>query len=253
MNAVQTSIVITACVFSGGIIGLHLHRLLPNSHKSKETLEVVRLGTGMVSVLASLVLGLLIASAKGTYDDTDHTMRAYAAQIALLNETLRDYGVTAAAPHELLRQYARLMLRDRADVEMKRIPVLQNDKAEMLLEGVRGTIRALKPVDEGQQALKVQAISGIDELLRQRWLMIEQQSHGIHGIVLAILVSWIVAIFVSFGLNAPKNATIVVAFLMCSMAIGGAIFLILEMDEPLYGILQISNWPMQNVLAHMNW
>ncbi|MGH7155241.1 MAG: hypothetical protein ACREF3_15055 [Acetobacteraceae bacterium] len=253
MSAIQTSLAVTACVFAGGVIGLHLHRLLPESHRSKETLEVVRLGTGMLSVLASLVLGLLIASAKGAYDDTDHTIRAYSAQIALLNETLRDYGATAAAPHELLRRYVLLLLHDRATNDVRRKSILENDAAGALLEHVRETVRDLKPVDDGQRVLKTQAIATTSELLRQRWLMIEQQSRGVHGIVLAILVSWVVAIFVSFGLNAPKNATIVVAFLICSMAIGGAVFLILEMDEPLYGILQISTWPMQNVLAHMNW
>lgn len=72
-------------------------------------------------------------------------------------------------------------------------------------------------------------------------------------VVVVILVSWITVIFVSFGMNAPRNATIVAAFFICSLAIGGAIFLILEMDRPLDGVMRISSWPMRNALAQMNW
>jgi hypothetical protein len=60
-------------------------------------------------------------------------------------------------------------------------------------------------------------------------------------------------IFASFGLNAPRNGTVVGVFLVCALAIGGAIFLILEMDRPLDGVIQISSWPMRNALAQMNW
>ena len=128
-----------------------------------------------------------------------------------------------------------------------------DDKAGALLEWVRKSIRNLKPTDEGQKWLLGQALDINVSLLRQRWLLIEQAGRSVRGVVLEILVSWIVAIFASFGLNAPRNGTVVAAFLICSMAIGGSIFLILEMDQPLAGVMRISSWPMENVLTHMNW
>ena len=90
-------------------------------------------------------------------------------------------------------------------------------------------------------------------LLRQRWLLIEQSGTNIHSTVLVILVCWIVSIFISFGLNAPRNGTVVVGFLVCSIAIGGSIFLILELDHPLSGVLRISSWPVEHALAYMKW
>jgi hypothetical protein len=90
-------------------------------------------------------------------------------------------------------------------------------------------------------------------LLRQRWLLIEQQGPSVQRLVLVVLVSWVMVIFASFGLNAPRNGSVMVAFLICSLAIGGAIFLILEMDRPMDGVMQISSWPVENVLAHMKW
>ena len=130
---------------------------------------------------------------------------------------------------------------------------MEDEQARLLLEHVREAIRALKPVDSGQKALQEQATDININLLRQRWLLIEQQGPSVQRVVMLILVSWVTVIFASFGMNAPRNGTVVVAFVVCSLAIGGAIFLILEMDRPLDGVMQISSWPVRNVLAHMNW
>jgi hypothetical protein len=253
LSSFAVSVLVTACVFTAGIVGLNLHRVLPETHLTKDTQDVIRLGTGMVSVLASLVLGLLIATAKNSFDTTDHSIRAYGAEIALLNETLRDYGRGASGPRDLLRQYTQQLLRNLWPPAGELPSELESDKASILLEHAREGIRDLRPVDDGQKWLLEQALDISTSLLRQRWLLIEQSGPGIHSLVLVILVTWIVAIFVSFGLNAPQNGTVVVAFLVCSMAIGGSIFLILEMDRPLTGVIRVSSWPVENVLTQMSW
>jgi hypothetical protein len=103
MSSIIISILVVVCIFAGGLIGLSLNRVLSPSHLTKETQEVVRLGIGMISVLSSLVLGLLIATAKNSYDTTASAVRTYAAELALLNETLRDYGGDAAKPRDPAR------------------------------------------------------------------------------------------------------------------------------------------------------
>jgi hypothetical protein len=253
MNTIAVSLLVATCIFAGGMIGLVLHRILPRDHLTPATLDVVKLGTGMLSVLASLVLGLLIATAKTSYDQTDQAIRNYAAELALLNETLRDYGAAATVPRDLLREYTKQFLNQGWPPDGTP-PILDEDqKTRLLLEHVRESIRALKPVDKGQTSLQDQAIDINLNLLRQRWLLIEQQGANVQRVVLFVLVSWVTVIFVSFGLNAPRNGTVIVAFLICSLAIGGSIFLILEMDRPLGGVMAISSWPVENALAHMNW
>lgn len=249
MDPIVISLIVTAVVFLGGVAGLHLHRLLPKHHLTKETQDVVRLGIGMMSVLASLVLGLLIATAKTSFDTTDHQLRSYAAELILLNETLRDYGDSASEPRSYLRSFTEQTIA--ANWGTDRPPNLDDRSAEMILEHVRETIRALKPVDAGQKWLQDQALDISASLLRQRWLLIEQTGPSVRPIVLVILVSWIVVIFASFGINAPQNATVLAAFLLCSLSIGGSVFLILEMDNPLQGLLKVSSWPMTNALSHM--
>ena len=250
MYALAISLLVTGCVFGAGLVGVLLHRRLPQSHLSRETQDVVKLGIGMLSVLASLVLGLLIATAKGSSDTTDRDVRSYAADIIVLAETLRDYGADAATPIDLLRRFTGQTLQD-IWPEDGAGPALADQRTGKTLEHVRESVRALHPVDAGQSWLQDQALSLVTSLLRQRWQLIEHQGPNVRPVVLVILVSWIVVIFASFGLNAPRNATVVAAFLVCSIAIGGSVFLIIEMDSPFQGALQIPRAPMANALMQM--
>ena len=251
MSPLLTSLLVAACIFAAALIGLQLHRLIPPAHLTKETHEVIRLGTGMLSVLASLVLGLLIATAKTTYDRTDQDIRAYAAELALQNETLRDYGGDAAAPRALLRQYTAQLLADNWPPPGARPARMENKATGAILEHVRESIRALTPADAGQKWLQDQALQINVALLRQRWLLIERQGPSVQPVVVVILVGWIALIFATFGLNAPRNGTVCAAFLVCALSIGGAFFLVLEMDNPFQGALRISSEPMRFVLTQM--
>ena len=251
MHALGMGFLVAAAVFGGALVGLSLHRLLPDRHLSKETQDVVRLGTGMLSVLASLVLGLLIATAKSSYDGTDVAVRTYCADLILLDETLRDYGDAAVKPRHLLHAYTAMLLHDVWEGHGTTPFLVENRVASDLMEHVRESIRALQPVDAGQHWLQDQALSTHTGLLRQRWLLIERAGPSVRPVVIAILAAWIAAIFVSFGLNAPRNGTVVAAFLVCAGAIGTAIFLVLQLDDPFGGILKISGTPVRIALAHM--
>ncbi|TPG51806.1 DUF4239 domain-containing protein [Roseomonas nepalensis] len=251
MSDLALSLIVAGCVFSGGVVGLHLHRVLPPHHLAKETLDVIRLGTGMVSVLASLVFGLLIATAKSGADSAAHDMRAYAADTILLDRTLRGYGADAAEARMLLRRTTERTLHDLWPRPGENFVGIDDPSAADLLAGVQGAIDALHPAGPQQTWLQQGALQQSSSLVRQRWLLIEQEGPNVQPTILAVLITWTFAIFVSFGLNAPRNATVVGAFLMTSLAIGGAVFLILEMDSHFEGLLRLSELPLRNALAQL--
>lgn len=251
MSPELAGIAVAVVVFCGALVGLYLHPLLPTEHLTKDTQDVVRLGTGMLSVLSSLVLAMLISTAKTTYDNTDKDLRTFSAELILLDETLRDYGNDAGRPRSLLRQYTQRVVNETWP-EGDRAAVVDDGASATMLERVREEIRALKPVDEGQRWLQEQALQVHVSLLRQRWQFIQHEGPSVRPIVLAILASWISFIFASFGLNAPKNGTVVAAFLVCSFAIGGSVFLVLAMDNPLSGLMRVSSEPMKHALSHMS-
>lgn len=251
MSSLLISLFASACIFAGSLLGLYLHRVLPKVIISKDTQDVIRLGTGMLSVLASLVLGLLIATAKTSFDTTNSEIRSYGADLILLAETFRDYGPTATKPQTLLRQYTGRVLADDWPSSGERLQMNENTELGNLMERVREEIRALTPIDDGQRWLQGQMLQVSTSLLRQRWLLVEQDEPSVRMTIVTVLVAWITLIFVSFGLNAPRNATVLASFLICALAIGGSVFLILQLDRPFDGIMRVSSLPIVNALAHM--
>jgi hypothetical protein len=251
MDALTTSLLVAVAVFLSSLVGLSLHRLVPDGHLSQETRSVILLGTGTLSLLASLVLGLLVSTAKSSYDATETRIQNYAAELILLDETLRDYGDSALPPRRLLRNYTELFIQILWPKTGAAGTLGESRSAGALMERVRETIRALQPVDEGQKWLRNQALEENILLLRQRWLLAEGSGPSVRPAYIGILVFWVVLIFASFGFNAPRNATVMIGFLCCSLAIGSAIFLILELDHPFSGILRIPSGPLETSLAHM--
>jgi hypothetical protein len=252
MTSTGVASIIFGCVFAGGLAGLFLHPFLPQGHQTKETQDVVRLGTGMLSVLSSLVLGLLIATAKSSFDTTDHELRGYAAELIQAGQVLDSYGPDAAPVRDLLRRYTERLIRDNWGSEGVRQEVLEDAGAGALLDQAHAAILALGPKNDTQRWLKERALQIAAELVRMRWQLIEGQGNTISPVILAVLVFWIAFIFASFGLNAPRNATVVAAFFVCAFSIAASIYLILEMDRPLDGLIAVAREPMQNALAHLS-
>ena len=79
-----------------------LGMFLPGHQLSTEDKDVVRLGTGLIGTIAALVLGLLIASAKNSYDTQNSQVRQMTANIILLDNVLAQYGPEASARGGLL-------------------------------------------------------------------------------------------------------------------------------------------------------
>src|SRR5207249_3254583 len=82
-----------------------------------------------------------------------------------------------------------------------------------------------------------------------RWLLHEQLQTSIPKPFMVVLIFWLAVIFGSFGLFAPGNGTVSMALFVCALSIAGAMFLILEMDEPFGGAIRISSAPVRDALA----
>ena len=92
----------------------------------------------------------------------------------------------------------------------------------------------------------------LDDVSQTRWLLIEQEQNQLPLPLLVILVFWLALLFVSFGLFSPPNVTALTVFLVGACAVSAAIFLVLELNQPLEGFIKISNAPLRNALQHLN-
>lgn len=203
---------------------------------------------GLVSTMAALVLGLLVSSAKSFYDTQSAEVTQMSANVVLLDRILAHYGPEAKEVRDLLRSALaesidRMWPQERAPSKLG----APSTRADTLID----KIQALSPKDDTQRLLRAQALSTAADLMKTRWLMYEQGTGSVSVPMLVILVFWLVAIFISFGLFAPRNATVITAMFVAGGAVSGAIFLILEMYAPFGGLIEISSAPLRAALTHL--
>lgn len=252
MNSLVVAVIVFACIFGGGIAGLLLKRRLPDQHLSTETRDVVRLAAGLIGTLAALVLGLLIASANSSFNARDQEIKQAGVDLILLDRTLRYYGPETTEIRAMLRQSVARAIELHWPKEGGHVSSKEDREGGLLLERAIELIRNLKPGDDAHRSQQNRALQIGGDLARTHWLLIEQSGSSIPTVFLVFLVFWVTMIFASFGLFAPCNTTVIVALFVCSVSLAGSIFLILEMDTPLHGLVKISGAPIHNALSLLN-
>jgi hypothetical protein len=248
MSAIAISMLVFSCVFGGALIGLALRNLLPEHHLTSDSRDVVKLGIGLIGTMAALVLGLLVSSAKGSYDTQRGELTQMSANLILLDRVLVHYGPEADGARELLKQLAITMLRQLWPEEQDSVaqPPVTN-----VGDAYFDKIQDLAPHNDSERALQSQAQSMSINLGQLRWLLFEQSGSAISMPMLVVLVFWLAIIFAGFGALAPRNATVVATLFLCALAVSGAIFLILELDHPFQGLIKISSAPLRNAITHL--
>lgn len=249
MDSRIVSLIVFVCVFGGAMCGILLRKALPQDHLSTESKDVVRMGMGLVSTMAALVLGLLVSSAKGFYDAQNTEVTQMSAKIILLDRLLAHYGPETNEIRYDLRgcvadSIDRVWPQERGQSAILTAPLTG---PEVLV----GKIQALSPKDDRQRMVQSQALNTAMALIQTRWLMYEQGANTVSSPMLTILVFWLAAIFISFGLFAPRNATVMTALFVAALSVSGAIFLILEMYTPFGGLIKLSSAPLRATLTQL--
>jgi hypothetical protein len=246
MTPLEISAVVFACVFGGAMLGLWLGSIVPQHHLSDQTKNVVTLGVGLIGTMAALVLGLLVASAQSSYSTRAGELTQMAANTILLDRALAHYGpetreIRAMLKSAVVRMIDQVWPKD--GTQAGGISAATN--GEVMFD----RIQELVPRTDAQRLIQSQAESMAINLGQTRWLLFEQAGSSISMPFLVIVVFWLTAIFVSFGLFAPRNATVFVTMLVSAMSVAGAIFLILELDRPFSGLVRLSSTPLSNALV----
>ncbi len=252
MSPMTVSCIVFACIFGGTLLGMILRAFLPEKHLSAESRDVVKLGMGLIGTMTALVLGLLIASAKGSFDTQRNGLAQLSANIILLDRALAHYGTESKNAREMLRASV-------ADMLQQTWPQgnPQSGQAEARLrtegryEGLYEKIQELAPKNDAQRALQAQALKTGADIAQMRWLMFAQKGSSIPTPFLVVMVCWLTLILASFSLFAPSNPTVFVTLLVCALAVSSAVFLILELDRPFGGMIQISSAPLRDALVQL--
>ena len=223
-----------------------------NPSLSKESRDAVLMGTGLIATLTALVLGLLISSAKQSFDGMNDSLAQGGAKIILLDRTMANYGPETKEIRDLLRRtltrgIAKVWPEDKTKVG----ELAAFEKSPVGMETIQDKLRNLVPQNDSQRMLQTRAVQLTNEMLEARWLTIEQAQVSLPTAFLVILLFWVAVLFVCIGLFAPPNKTVIVVMLVCAMSVAGAVFLVREMNHPLQGVMKVSSAPLIKAVEMM--
>ena len=242
-------LLVLACIFGASLLGMLMRPALSQHHLSADTKDSVKLGMGLVGTMTALMLGLLVAAAKSAYDTEKSEVTQMAAKLIFLDRVLANYGPESADSRVELRRMVESALSRMWPEE--RSHSSQLDPSGSSAEELHKAIQKLAPRNDVQGSLKSQAVGVVGDLGQLRWLLFEQSGSSISMPLLILVISWLAIIFFSWGLFAPSNSIAIAALLLAAVSVSGAIFLILELDQPFDGLIHISSAPMRNALAHL--
>lgn len=248
MNPILISSLVFLGVFGAGLLSLLLRSWLPSHHLNAGTKDTVRIAMALVATMVALVLGLLIASAKATYDTKTTEVTAMGAKIAFLDRLLEMYGPEASEARVRLRQAVQRMTEDLWPQTTSGRPRMDPDTTSA--EAAYHAIQGLSPQNESQRELKAKAMEVGYDFGQVRWLLLAQAGSTISTPLLVIVVCWLAILFFSFGLFSPSNGTVIAALLLAALSVAGAIFLVAELDQPFGGLIRISSQPITSALVH---
>ena len=251
MSPTAIGLIVLVCVFGGAVLGMFLQKVLPEHYLNDASRDVVKLVTGLIATLAALVLGLLVASAKNSFDTVNEGFRESAAKIILLDRALAQYGPETKDLRDLLKRGFTARLEQFFPKGQSRTSTLSSPQATAAMEGFQQRLRALSPQNDAQRSLQSRALDLSDAVTQARWLGIAHEENAIPTPFLVVLVFWLAVMFTSFGLFAPRNAIAIAVLFLGAVSLSAAISLIEELNDPLEGFITISRAPMERALGFL--
>ena len=251
MDSLTTSVIALACVFSAALLGTIFRKRIPETYQASDSKDVVRLVMGLVVTTVAIALGLLVGSAKSFFDTQNTEMAQLAANYVLLDRMLAQYGPEAndarAALHTVLAN--QLAARNQLLGSNKTYSDIKSGAT--VGEAIIDKIHGLSPKDDDQKFFRQQCLNLEIQLGQIRWLMYEQNSVPFPRFLLVMVIAWLIVLFVSFGIFAPRNPLVLAGFLVSAAAVCGAILLILQMYNPQRGLIRVSDAPLRAAMEQL--
>jgi hypothetical protein len=249
MTPLLVSALVFVSIFAGAVVGMALRSALPDEQLGPDSKEVVRLATSLIVTMSGLVLGLLVSSASTSYQGQKNDVASLASQVIIMDHLLQTYGPETYS----LRVEMRKLLKANVD----RAWPQEADTKFALKPSEHGEefyqqLQDLVPANNVQIDAKGQIMSLALTLRQNQWLMfLKSDQNAVPYVLLCVVVSWLVMTYVSFGLFAPPNATVIATLALSAVAVTAAIFIIIELYSPFTGILRISSAPVRDVLDQL--
>jgi hypothetical protein len=247
-----SALIVWVLVFAAALVGLVVGARLPDRHRTDESRSVVSVSMAMVGTLTALVLGLLLSNASISFRTQKQLLTLIATDLMRTDRFLRTYGPEANDARAVLRQYAAATLHDIFPPNGGQ-PQMENEVTLQLLAEAERKLANLSPATNLQRwTLEEARVMVINDIGDARWKLVVQSENTVPTALLVLLVLWLVLLFASYGLFAPRHATTMVMLLLSSAATAGAIALIIDLERPIGGFVGLSAEPMEHAVAELS-
>jgi hypothetical protein len=244
MHELLVASAVFICLVAAALISFLVSDRMPERDRQDDTHTVVRLAANIFVVATSLVLGLMMTSAKNTFESVDQSVHAFATELILLDRSLKRYGPEADEVRRRLAAY----VHQAAHVTWEGpngLPGVEDRVAESLLEDLEASFAAMRPSDPVRIQLWRDVQANLQNVVRRRWSLVEESEGTIPPALLVVVTSWLAVIFASFGYRAPRNAVVITTLVAAAFLIAVAFYLILDLDQPFAGAIEVSSAPLQ--------
>ena len=242
--------------------GTVLRDRLGEAHLTKETMDALRLVTGLLVTFAALVLSLQLSSARSAFDLADRNRSLFAGHLARLDQCLRVLGPPAEAPRLALRRYTAAAIASTWPAEPPPAAEGMPNVGGMAVTGEDATLSRIM-ADIGRdidsivpQAATLQNVAArcrSDYTLVQasRWAVIEDTQTRSSSLFIGIISFWLALVFLSFGLQVPRKRLSGIILAIGVVSIASVMFVIVDLAVPYGGMFGIRSTAMRNALGDM--
>jgi hypothetical protein len=262
LSELRSALIVFVLLSVSAALGALIHSRLPERHRSKDSIDLLQLATGLLVTFAALMLGLVLNTAKTTFDAAGHDRRQYAAQLTQLDRCLSDYGPGTEAARRDLHGYTAAVIASTWPSEPRPAGLDYPDPSAMPMTGASpvlanlmneagAAIAALAPADRLHEKIAADCADQFSRVLRRRWAVIEDAEATISPLFYRVLVCWLMIAFGCLGLRAPPNATIAIVIMLCAVVVSSAMFVIADLESPYGGLFSIASTSMRDALGEM--
>jgi hypothetical protein len=239
------------CMIGSFILSIVIRPKIPDTHFNDDAKFVIELSIGLIAAMAALVLGLLTAATKETFDEYNNSVKNLAANLLELDNLLARYGEDAGpirvAISSSMRQQRDMIWGSLSEREVR----AKLNHSKPAAESVESLVQALNPHTDAQRSYIERTLELLQEIKRIRWQILADSSETVPGIFLIVLGLWLSVLFASFGLFSPRNATVFLLLVLSAFSVAGAVFVVLEMGNPLNGLVKVSSQPIDDFLSNL--
>ncbi|MDP2372452.1 hypothetical protein [Reyranella sp.] len=239
----------TACalIVASAIAGAFLRLKLPEHHLTGDSKDVIKLAIALIATMSALVLALLFASTRTSFERTSGYVSRMTADIVELDRLLQHYGPEAAPVRQSLRAEIGPLIDSiwRDDAIARGVNPDTNTAPE---ETALYLIQDLVPKTGLQRAIQTRALQVGADLTQTQLALFSQPSDSISNTFVIVLILWLMVIFAIFSMSSPPNPTLFVVLGICILSASGAIYLIMELGLPFGGLMQLSNEGLRSAL-----